>query len=391
MQKFYFTLLIIFSFLISQSQDMFISGSAIPSWWTNPDPIPNISLIDNGDGTYYKTGLEFEEGFIRFYEAQDLEINFGGTAFPEGQLADQDLFVQEGFYDVYLDMNTNTYYFESYPQVSFYTFNTSNSVSFGMNTSDYEIFSQPVTQFYDGLGWFSVNIHPFVMEYEDYGGDDFPSGNLISFNQPVEVESGFYEVTLDYTNLTFSFDVPEVSIIGSALVNNEAFNENSTQEYFLTSSHGALYTLNNVELQEGELQFRQNQNWDVYWGGNSFPSGDLTINGESIEVNEAGIYNISFDRENLSYIFTSLSTENPEFNYFKVYPNPTKQNWYISSHGEIEEVAIYSITGNLLTKLKTNGVKKIKLNSEKYASGIYIAKLTSFTGDFRTIKLIKQE
>ena len=391
MQKFYLSLLILFSFLTSQSQDMFIAGTAVQNWPTSYDPILNISLDDNGDGTYYKIGIGLNEGYIRFYEAQDLEINYGGTAFPAGDISDDDIIVEEGFYDVYVDTNTNTYYFEAYPQVSFSTFNTSNSVGFEMNTTDNEVFHYPVTQFYDAMGWFYVNYHPHIMEDDYFGGDDFPSGNLDLFDQPVEVEAGFYEVTFDYGNLTFSFDVPEISIIGSALVDSST-DENSNLELFMNSTHGAMYTLSNVELQEGELQFRQNQGWDTNWGGSSFPSGDLVLNSpDNIVVTEAGLYDVTFDRENLSYMFVTLSTNNLEFNELKVHPNPSKGNWnVITGNADVEQVSIFSITGKLLQTIQVSSQPEIEINAANLEVGMYMIQLLSTSGNTKTLKLVKQ-
>ncbi|GGE42388.1 T9SS type A sorting domain-containing protein [Psychroflexus planctonicus] len=391
MQKFYVSLLILFSFLASHSQDMFIAGSAIPSWWTNPDPIPNISLIDNGDGTYYKLGLELLDGNLRFYEEQDIDINYGGTAFPSGELAESDIIIEEGFYDLYVDMNTNTYYFESYPQVSFNTFNTSNPIGFKLNTTDYEVFNYPVTQFYDALGWFSVNIHPYIMENDIYGGDIFPSGNLIFNTQPVEVESGFYEVTFDHENLTFSFDIPEISIVGSAL-NETSTDENSTPEIAMSSSNGAIYMLSSIELQPGELKFRQNQSWETNWGGSTFPTGDLDLDSaDYIVVDEAGFYDVTFDRENSSYMFVTLSTENIEFSDLKVYPNPSKGNWNIQTgNADVKTLSVFTISGKLIKEMNVSQQNEIEINTANLGSGMYMLKILTNSGNTKTLKLIKQ-
>jgi hypothetical protein len=139
------------------------------------------------------------------------------------------------------------------------------------------------------------------------------------------------------------------------------------------------------------VKFRQNQSWNVNWGGSDFPSGDLVLNSpNNILVTDAGFYDVTFDRENLSYMFTTLSTENPEFNELKVYPNPSKGNWNILSTGEIENVVIYSVTGKLIDNLRTSGQTEIEINASRYTSGMYIIQLTSTTGNNKTLKLIKQ-
>lgn len=60
-----------------------------------------------------------------------------------------------------------------------------------------------------------------------------------------------------------------------------------------------------VELKEGEVKFRANDNWDRNWGGNSFPNGNLAGNGANITV-ETGVYLVKVDLIENTYEFQKL-------------------------------------------------------------------------------------
>ena len=69
----------------------------------------------------------------------------------------------------------------------------------------------------------------------------------------------------------------------------------------MTMTSEGVYTLN-VELTDGEVKFRANDNWDLNWGGADFPSGTAVVGGDNIQV-VAGTYNVTLDINNLTYSF----------------------------------------------------------------------------------------
>lgn len=60
-----------------------------------------------------------------------------------------------------------------------------------------------------------------------------------------------------------------------------------------------------IQLKEGEVKFRANDNWGRNWGGNSFPSGNLIGNGANITV-ETGVYLVKVDLIENTYEFQKL-------------------------------------------------------------------------------------
>lgn len=95
-----------------------------------------------------------------------------------------------------------------------------------------------------------------------------------------------------------------IEIIGSAI----------PPDYWVTgvnmpTSDGITYQLLNYTLPAGEVKFRQNQNWSVNWGNNTFPTGTAYQDGPNIPV-QPGTYNISFNRLTGAYNFVCINCTN---------------------------------------------------------------------------------
>ena len=65
----------------------------------------------------------------------------------------------------------------------------------------------------------------------------------------------------------------------------------------------------NLNLTDGQIKFRNGNNWGQNWGGNSFPSGRANWYGNNIDV-EKGYYEIFLDLDEKSYSFKKLNTNN---------------------------------------------------------------------------------
>ena len=65
-----------------------------------------------------------------------------------------------------------------------------------------------------------------------------------------------------------------------------------------------------MTLGAGEAKFRQNDDWAVNWGANSFPTGTGTQDGPNIPVSPGGDYNITFNKSTgeYSFVLTSFSS-----------------------------------------------------------------------------------
>lgn len=76
-------------------------------------------------------------------------------------------------------------------------------------------------------------------------------------------------------------------------------------DIMLTSSDNITYTKSNVTISTGAVKFRQDQDWAINWGANSFPTGTGIQNGADIPT-QAGIYNITFNRTTGAYNFANV-------------------------------------------------------------------------------------
>ncbi len=139
-------------------------------------------------------------------------------------------------------------------------------------------------------------------------GDNDNDGIAEEFGAAIRVGStlegkdrlAFYN--LEFNDQTLAYKVefnffPSVGIIGSATPggwdSDTDMEDNGDGTYFL-----------GIDLIVGEVKFRENDSWDVNWGGNTFPTGDAVPNSsDNIPIDTAGYYEITLDRNNLTYSF----------------------------------------------------------------------------------------
>lgn len=382
MKKLLITLFcLVFGFL--QAQEIGIVGPAAGGWPTDDDPTPDIMLTNNGDGTYSIDALTLTTGPAKFRQDQDWAVNYGGSTFPSGPITGNDIPVQAGVYDIVLDLNDNTYSFTdvgTFDEIEITGSALSEDVQ--LSTADGDVYEAGVTQFMDGTVVFVSS------NGDTYGGDDFPTGPLILDGNPIPVDAGFYEVKFFVANNYYSFDIPDIGIVGPGV--SEWPGDNPTPDVLMNSTDGAVYTLDSQEFFDDEVKFRQNLSWNTNWGGTGFPTGNLVLNGAENIVAEAGVYDVSFDRQNQTYMFVTLSTDEIEFNTLKVYPNPTQGNWNIQvGNADINRVSIFSISGKLVKVMQVSEQNEIEINAANLDAGMYMIKLSTTSVNVKTLKLIK--
>ncbi|MDN6279742.1 MAG: SusE domain-containing protein [Psychroflexus sp.] len=125
----------------------------------------------------------------------------------------------------------------------------------------------------------------------DYG-DNGNDGTLDEGGDNIAVTAGEYKVTLNLDELTYTMEEFSWGIAGDATIHGfdapdiklhyNAFNDNWVAA---------------VSLTDGEIKFRQNEEWTTDFGG---ANGTLVSGGDNIAV-EAGHYIIAVDFKNLTY------------------------------------------------------------------------------------------
>ena len=137
----------------------------------------------------------------------------------------------------------------------------------------------------------------------NWGAGDFPAGIGEQDGANIPVFAGNYTVTFNAATGEYNFAIAsDIGIIGSATPGGWDFDTNmfpdptDSNRYFL-----------NINLIEGEVKFRQDDDWAVNWGSADFPSGTGVQDGDNIPV-PAGGYAITFDRSTGEYSFDEVIT-----------------------------------------------------------------------------------
>jgi hypothetical protein len=105
-------------------------------------------------------------------------------------------------------------------------------------------------------------------------------------------------------------------------------------------------------------------------------------------VTSANLNNIAWYDNLYVHKNTVLGTDEFESSNFKVYPNPTKDNWNIESNTTISSVTVFDILGKQVMALTTNS-NDVEINTSTIKTGIYFARIEGVNGS-KTVKLIKE-
>lgn len=139
----------------------------------------------------------------------------------------------------------------------------------------------------------------------NWGSYDFPTGTGYQDGPNIPVLSyGKYDITFNRVTGEYSFlcvnDCPAaIGIIGSAVPPDYG----AGPDVNMSTNDGIHYFLKGVMFSAGEAKFRQDDNWDINWGGSGFPTGTATPGGPGIPVT-AGPYDISFNIVTGEYKFS---------------------------------------------------------------------------------------
>ena len=148
-----------------------------------------------------------------------------------------------------------------------------------------------------------------------------PDGNLASSEDlgedpgvfEITDGEGYYTLTLDLDNLTYSVDPFDASgaasystigIIGDSTPGGWDADTDMTQSTF--DPH--LWYINGIQLTEGAAKFRAGDAWDTNWGAGTEFTGFGTQDGSDIPVSE-GTYDVWFNDLDGSYVFITDEEE----------------------------------------------------------------------------------
>ncbi len=132
------------------------------------------------------------------------------------------------------------------------------------------------------------------------------------------------------------------------------------------------------------------------WTSVTIPIANFT--GQGFDVNNylQYKYDVTSVRPGIVYIDnlyfsdvppTALSVNEAELLGFKIYPNPSQDNWTIKSNSLVTSVQLFDILGKQVLSLNPN-VSLVNIDGSDLSKGLYFARINS-NGNVNTIKLIK--
>jgi starch-binding outer membrane protein SusE/F len=224
------------------------------------------------------------------------------------------------------------------------------------------------------------------------GGNAFPIGSNAGSNVPVDV-AGTYSCNLVRSTGAYEFFISKVGLVGAAVGGWDPL-----VELNLTSTDGGInYSLANVGMSSAECKFRLDNDWAKNWGNggtNSWPSGTaITTCPASTNCNivaQAGTYDVTFNRVTGAFAFLpagTLATNAFATKAFSVSPNPSNNNWKISSANDITSVQVVNILGKVVYSSNTTA-NEINVDASALSNGVYFARIASANA-VETVKLIK--
>ncbi|AWA30028.1 hypothetical protein HYN48_08020 [Flavobacterium magnum] len=274
---------------------------------------PDTNMTTNDGITYTLENYVFTNGELKFRQDDAWTTNWGvdllNDNFPNGTAVQggSNIPVVAGTYTLTFNLSTLAYSFVGtplYPSVGILgTAVTANGFAgpdVNLSTNDGETYTLSNYTFTAGEAKFRQNDAWDI----NWGNPAFPSGVGTQGGNNMIIPAGTFNVTFTRSTGAYEFSTvgafPSVGILGTA-VDANGFSGPDTD---LVTTNGIVYTLMNVTLMNGEAKFRQDDAWDINWGGSSFPSG--LSDGNNIPV-VAGTYDISFNRLTGAYNFMSIN------------------------------------------------------------------------------------
>jgi hypothetical protein len=285
-----------------------IMGDAVNGWGDEYE----VDMVTTDWVNYTLSDFPLHPGELRFRQDGNWNVNWGGDIFPDGQAIFQfPINIRIPYtanFNISFNRLTGEYSFECVGddcpvRIGVVTaFNGWNDF-IDMQTHDGDDFG---VVYYLEDHYFNSGEAKFK-QYDNpemyWGNINFPIGTALEDGPGIPVEEGYYNVMFNRETGDYSFEMPRIGILGSAL-------NGWSDDIDLQSEDGIIYTLNDQCFNDGEVKFRLNDDWYVNWGNDSFPIGTGYQHGWNIPVPE-GFYNVTFNKLSGDYEFIATTCPNP--------------------------------------------------------------------------------
>jgi hypothetical protein len=276
------------------------SGIEISQWgvvgsgYNNWGAFADAPFYTTNQANVFVAYVTLVAGEIKFRANNDWGTNFGDNG-ANGSLeaGGSNIVVTPGTYKITMDLNNNTY--------------TKELFSWGIVGSGYNNWgATPDARFtYDYVtNTFKVGVKLVAGEikfrknsdWADNFGDNGANGSLEAGGANIAVTAGYYVVTLDLVNSTYTIEQADLyGVVGSGYNNWGA-----TPDFRFTPLSNGVWVAEIVPLTVGEIKFRVNQDWAVNLGDNG-ANGTLEAGGSNIAVASAGNYRIVVNTSDSTY------------------------------------------------------------------------------------------
>jgi hypothetical protein len=136
----------------------------------------------------------------------------------------------------------------------------------------------------------------------NWGSNSFPTGVGTQDGQNIPVIAGTYDISFNITTGAYAFVAVSTGFNDIGFLGG--FNDFSQSVPMITVD-GIQYQYTDFHFTANDVKFRQDNSWDINWGGNDFPAGTAIFNGGNIPLT-AGFYNVSFNLNSLAYNFQQV-------------------------------------------------------------------------------------
>lgn len=270
------------------------------------DPIFVLTFESPKDGACFKIVPESAIPALATDWAGVMGCEVDGCTDLEGKIVSVDAqaikIEKQQWVRVKLNMMDMTYTIELLGQVSPYMWVPGNHQGWSPATAP-QLYSSKMDMVYTGHlyldGGFKVAETPAWGK--DHGFDYFTthSANISADNDGnLQVESGFYYMTVDMTTSSISAVKTEWGVIGSATVGG--WDASTDMVYDKSTNCWSVTT----DLVAGEFKFRANNGWDINMGGSL---NKLVFNEGNISLSEAGSYTIKLYLSNDDASYCTLT------------------------------------------------------------------------------------